>query len=102
MRVFWNPVGVGVGEENTLGLIGALLYDDERGREELGRMDRLMAKLPGLGWFQRASVEVGKAIEMFRSTEPDVARELDKSKGDTDRLRADRLRNPEFALTSAN
>ena len=80
LRVFWNPVGMGVGEDTTLGFIAALLYDDERGREDLARMDKLMAKLPGLGWFNRVSLEVGKAIEMFRAREPERAQQIYEKK----------------------
>lgn len=76
LRLFWNPVGMGVGEETTLGFIAALLYDDEQGREELARMDRMMAALPGLGWFDRVSIEVGKAIDLFRVREPARAQKI--------------------------
>ena len=93
---------MGVGEANTLGLIGALLYDDERGREDLRRMDRLMAKLPGLGWFGRVSLEVGKAIDMFRRSEPERARQIDANKAIFNRERATMPEDPDFALTAAN
>lgn len=102
LRVFWNPVGMGVGEANTLGLIGALLYDDERGREDLRRMDRLMAKLPGLGWFARVSLEVGKAIDTFRATEPERAKQIDEHRARFRRERAEMPENADFALTAAN
>lgn len=99
LRVFWNPVGMGVGEDTTLGFIAALLYDDERGREDLARMDRLMARLPGLGWFGRVSLEVGKAIELFRAKEPERAQQIYAHKQSTMSVRAGRADNPDFALT---
>ncbi|HNF99591.1 MAG TPA: hypothetical protein PK493_19985, partial [Pseudomonadota bacterium] len=101
LRVFWNPVGMGVGEDTTLGFIAALLYDDERGREDLARMDKLMAKLPGLGWFNRVSLEVGKAIEMFRAREPERAQQIYEKKQLVARERAMMPEDPDFALTPA-
>ncbi len=101
LRVFWNPVGMGVGEDTTLGFIAALLYDDERGREDLARMDKLMAKLPGLGWFNRVSLEVGKAIDMFREREPERAKQIYDKKQIIARERAHLPIDPDFALTSA-
>ncbi len=101
LRVFWNPVGMGVGDDTTLGFIAALLYDDERGREDLARMDKLMAKLPGLGWFNRVSLEVGKAIDMFREREPERAKQIYEKKQIIARERAEMPEDPDFALTSA-
>ena len=79
-----------------------VLYDDERGREDLRRMDRLMAKLPGLGWFARVSLEVGKAIDTFRATEPERAKQIDEHRARFRRERAEMPENADFALTAAN
>jgi hypothetical protein len=46
---FWSPVGIGVGgDDDALAFIGCMLYDHERGADELRHMDRMMARLPGL------------------------------------------------------
>lgn len=70
MKVFWAPVGMGVGDDMGLEFIAGLLFDDERGSHELRLMDRRMSELPGFGWFDRVERSVVKAIADFRRKEP--------------------------------
>lgn len=76
MKLFWSPVGLGVGETRGLEFIACLLFDDERGQEELRLMDRKFSKLPGFGWWDRAVTSVNIAIEDFRRKEPLRAQEI--------------------------
>ena len=70
MKVFWAPVGMGVGDDMGLEFIANLLFDDERGAQELRLMDRRMSELPGFNWFDRVERSVVKAIADFRRKEP--------------------------------
>ena len=51
IRGFWEPVGIGVGEPNTLEMIISLYFGDEEGRTELKALDTKIAQLPGMEWF---------------------------------------------------
>jgi hypothetical protein len=45
----WSPVGIGVGgSDDDLAFIGWMLYNNPRGEEEIQKMDRMMARLPGM------------------------------------------------------
>jgi tRNA isopentenyl-2-thiomethyl-A-37 hydroxylase MiaE len=76
MRVFWAPVGMGVGDDMGLEFIAGLLFDDERGSHELRLMDRRMSELPGFEWFDRVERSVLKAIADFRRKEPARAEQI--------------------------
>lgn len=76
MRVFWAPVGMGVGDDMGLEFIAGLLFDDERGSQELRLMDRRMSELPGFDWFDRVERSVIKAIADFRRKEPGRADQI--------------------------
>jgi rubrerythrin len=76
MKKFWSPVGLGVGETRGLEFIACLLFDDERGQEELRHMDHMFSRLPGFGWWQGAVTAVNVAIEDFRRKEPQRAQQI--------------------------
>ncbi|MFO0573677.1 MAG: hypothetical protein U1A78_06765 [Polyangia bacterium] len=80
MKVFWAPVGMGVGDDMGLEFIANLLFDDERGSQELRLMDRRVSELPGFGWFDRAERSVLKAIADFRRKEPEHAERMRERK----------------------
>ena len=80
MKVVWSPVGLGVGESLGLEFIASLLFDDERGQEELRLIDRKISKLPGFSWWEGALPSVNAAIEDFRIKEPARAKEIHRQK----------------------
>ncbi len=80
MKKFWSPVGLGVGENFGLEFIASLLFDDERGQEELRSMDRKFAKLPSLGWWDRSLISVNAAIDDFSRKEPARAQQIRERK----------------------
>ena len=76
LKKFWSPVGLGVGETLGLEFIASLLFDDERGQEELRSMDRKFSKLPGFDWWDRSVISVNAAIEDFSRKEPARAQQI--------------------------
>lgn len=76
LNTFWSPVGIGVGgDDDELAFIGCLLYDSERGEEDLRHMDRMMARLPGMEGCDLAYRNVMDRMISFRQRFP---RELDR------------------------
>jgi hypothetical protein len=68
---FWSPVGIGVGgDDDALAFIGCMLYDHERGADELRHMDRMMARLPGLENFDLAYQGVTSRMAALRQRYP--------------------------------
>jgi hypothetical protein len=51
VRNFWTPVGVTVRGDPAMRRVCAYLFPGERGVEHLGGVDRSIARLPGLEWF---------------------------------------------------
>jgi hypothetical protein len=51
VRHFWTPVGVTVRGDPPMRRICAYLFPGERGVERLAAVDRSIARLPGLEWF---------------------------------------------------
>ena len=76
MNRVWTPVGLGVGETLGLEFIASLLFDDERGQDELRHIDRKFSKLPGFGGWKGALTSVNAAIEDFRRKEPARAQQI--------------------------
>ena len=76
LQKFWGPVGDGVGESDTFGFIAALLFDNPEGMEEFRIIDRTMAKLPGLSWFDLVAKRIPAKGEEFKAKYPQEARRL--------------------------
>jgi hypothetical protein len=55
VRYFWSPVGSPVRGDADTRRVCAYLFGDERGRQRLAEHDAMIARLPGLEWFQMAS-----------------------------------------------
>jgi hypothetical protein len=51
VRKFWTPVGVTVRGDPAMRRVCAYLFPGERGVERLAAVDRTVARLPGLEWF---------------------------------------------------
>ena len=51
VRNFWTPVGVTVRGDPAMRRVCAYLFPGERGVERLGAVDKSIARLPGLEWF---------------------------------------------------
>ena len=48
---FWTPVGEGVKPARETDYLLLYIFADAEGRDAIDRIDRTMARLPGLGWF---------------------------------------------------
>jgi hypothetical protein len=51
VRNFWTPVGVTVRGDPAMRRVCAYLFPGDRGVERLGAVDKSIARLPGLEWF---------------------------------------------------
>jgi hypothetical protein len=51
LKKFWTPVGEGVKPRSEADFLIAFLFEGPEGREALLRIDRTMARLPGMEWF---------------------------------------------------
>ncbi len=82
LKLFWSPVGIGVGgDDDELAFIGWLLYNSEHGQEELRHMDRMMARLPGMEDCELAYSGVTRRMESFRQRRPQELARLGTSPG---------------------
>jgi len=67
VRNFWTPVGVTVRGDPAMRRVCAYLFPGESGVERLAAIDRSIARLPGLEWF-----DLGLAtLEVFRRAHPE-------------------------------
>lgn len=55
LKRFWTPVGEGVKPAGEADYLITFLFDGEDGRDALRRIDKTMARLPGLSWFDLMS-----------------------------------------------
>lgn len=76
LKRFWGPVGVGVGDSDTFGMIAAMLFDNQWGRDEFESIDRTVAKLPGLADFKLVSQRIPATGVAFAQQHPEKARAL--------------------------
>ncbi len=58
---FWTPVGSGVKPDPEVAWILRFVFGDEPGHESIAYIDRTIAKLPGLGWFNMVRREFDRA-----------------------------------------
>ncbi|MFO0728709.1 MAG: hypothetical protein U1E65_33335 [Myxococcota bacterium] len=58
LKRFWTIVGSGVGGDDNLGFIAALLFDDQEGISSLVDAQNTIRELPGLGWFELLTAQV--------------------------------------------
>lgn len=79
LEKFWGPVGVGVGESDTFGMIAAMLFDNEWGRSEFAAIDRTISKLPGLENFNLVSARIPPTGVAFRQKHPAQAEAMQAS-----------------------
>lgn len=63
IRHFWLPVGGGVKPDSEVSWILSFILGDSEGEEIAHRIDRTIAKLPGLQWFDRLSRSREEALE---------------------------------------
>jgi hypothetical protein len=55
VRHFWSPVGSAVRSDADSGRVCGYLFGDPHGPQRLAELDSVIARLPGLGWFDMAS-----------------------------------------------
>ena len=63
LRKFWMPVGGGVKSDFEVDWVLAFILGDSMGAEVASRIDATIAKLPGLGWFDRLSRSRQESLE---------------------------------------
>ncbi len=77
MLRLWSPVGSDVGgDRDDAGFLCTLLHDNVWGQRELARIDGLIARLPGLAGFDRASRVVAQRIACYWRLQPERARAI--------------------------
>lgn len=62
LKKFWTPVGEGVKPASEADFLIRFLFDGDEGREALLRVDRTIARLPGMGWFDLMSRRMALAL----------------------------------------
>lgn len=62
LKRFWDIVGTGVGEVDTLDFLAATLFADEAGKRVLAEAEETIAKLPGLEWFSLIRPAVAELV----------------------------------------
>jgi hypothetical protein len=85
IEAFWKPVGIGVGDPNTLEFISSYLMADARGQAEIRAIDETIRRLPGMEWFHMVGEWVEGALVRYRDLEPDryeAHRERERAEGE--------------------
>jgi hypothetical protein len=62
LKNFWTPVGEGVKPRAETDFLLTSIFDGPEGREAISRIDRTIARLPGLGWFDLMSRRMDAAV----------------------------------------
>jgi hypothetical protein len=70
IKRFWEPVGIGVGEPRTLEFVASYLFGDDRGHQEMKKIDETIQGLPGMEWFTMVSDWQLGGEAWFRDNEP--------------------------------
>jgi len=70
LQRFWDPVGMGVGDNDSFGFFVAYLFDSEEGLNEFKRIDENMSKLPGLEGFHLVQQRIPAAGVAFKEAYP--------------------------------
>src|SRR6185295_4608519 len=74
LKRFWDPVGMGVGDNDSFGFFVAYLFDSEEGLNEFKRIDENMSKLPGLEGFDLVQQRIPAAGAAYKRAHPEAAR----------------------------
>lgn len=71
LNMFWSPVGIGVGgDDDELAFIGLMLYNNERGKEELRHIDNMIGRLPGMEGCELVYNNVFRRMESLGERNP--------------------------------
>lgn len=76
LRKFWLPVGAGIKPDEDVAFISRFVLGDSAGAVVANRIDATIAKLPGLGWFDRLRLTRAAALPLeavARSGVPELA-----------------------------
>lgn len=74
LKKFWLPVGAGIKPDEEVTFISRFVLGDAPGKVVAQRIDSTIAKLPGLGWFDRLSLTREAALtRAFRCCHPAAA-----------------------------
>jgi rubrerythrin len=73
IRHFWLPVGGGVKPDSEVDWILSFILGDLQGAQIARRIDATIARLPGLGWFDRLSRSREEALRQLSKTSEAVA-----------------------------
>jgi hypothetical protein len=69
IKYFWMPVGGGVKPNAEVDWMNRFILGDARGEEVAARIDAMIGKLPGLGWFDRLSQSREESIARIGTVE---------------------------------
>lgn len=70
IRRFWEPVGIGVGEPGTLEMITSYLFGDPESQADFDAVAPVIAKLPGMEWFDLTTRFRVGALEEYAQRAP--------------------------------
>lgn len=70
LKKFWLPVGAGLKPDEEVSFISRYVLGDAPGEKVAARIDATIAKLPGLGWFDRLTLTRAASIEPTGTTAP--------------------------------
>jgi rubrerythrin len=76
IRHFWLPVGGGVKSDSEVSWILSFILGDPDGEEVARRIDEMIAKLPGLGWFDRLMASRDEALQELGSSSGSRSRQF--------------------------
>ncbi len=63
LKKFWLPVGAGIKPDEEVTFISRFVLGDAAGAKVARRIDSIIAKLPGMAWFDRLTLTRGAAIQ---------------------------------------
>jgi hypothetical protein len=67
IKHFWLPVGGGVKPDAEVDWILSFILGDSMGAQIAARIDQTIAKLPGLGWFDRLTRSREEALRKMNA-----------------------------------
>jgi len=75
LKKFWLPVGAGLKPDEEVSFISRFVLGDNPGAGVAARIDATIAKLPGLGWFDRLTLT--REASLLPSPRPTATSHLD-------------------------
>lgn len=70
LKAAWTPVGSGVGHADNLAFVIGTLFGDAKGAKALSEVDKTIADLPGLGWFNLVDKQTSQIRRRYQALLP--------------------------------